>query len=229
MNLAASPNFSLTSSTPPAAPPRLYFAPMACSLASRIVAYEAGIELEYVQADTGAKTFANGGDLRAVNPMGQVPVLELAADVRLTENAAVLQYLAALAPEAGLAPTAGLALARLHQWLGFIGTELHKAVFVPLLGSVEPGAKDEARKKAALRLDVVERHLADRPFLLDRFSIADAYLCTILNWAVPTGVDLAAWPAIQAYHRRLLERPRLAAALGEEFALYRSEQKRRAA
>ena len=219
-----------TSPFTPAIRPTLYFAPMACSLASRIVAYEAGIDLDYVAVDTANKRLASGGDFAAINPMGQVPVLELADGVRLTENAAVLQYLAELAPDAGLAPTGGLARARLHQWLGFIGTELHKAVFVPLLGKgVDPASKDDARRKAALRLDFVERHLADEPWLVERFSIVDAYLATILNWAAATAIDLAAWPASRAYHRRVLERPKVAAAVAEEYGLYRNEQKQRAA
>ena len=215
---------------PTTGPLKLYFAPMACSLASRIACYEADLTVEYIEVDTGAKRLASGDDFFAINPMGQVPVLEVADGVRLTENTAVLQYLADRAPDASLAPADGFARARLQQWLGFIGTELHKAIFVPLLGQgADAAIKDDARRKVALRLDLVERHLAEHAYLLERFTIADAYLVTVLNWASFAGVDLSAWPAIQAYHRRILERPKVAAALADEFALWKAIQRRKAA
>ena len=215
---------------PASTPIRLYFAPMACSLASRIACYEAGLQVEFVEVDTAQKRLVAGGDFFAINPMGQVPVLELADDVRLTENAAVLQYLADLAPDAALAPAGGFARARLQQWLGFIGTELHKAVFVPLLGQGgAPAIHDDARRKLVLRLGFVDSHLAGHAYLLDGFTVADAYLVTVLNWAPFAGVDLSEWPAVQAYHQRILERPRVAAALAEEFGLWKAAQKRRVA
>jgi glutathione S-transferase len=211
-------------------PTRLYFAPMACSLATRIACYEGGIDIEYVEVDTKKKRLATGEDLLTVNPMGQVPVLEVADGARLTENTAVLQYIADRFPEANLAPATGFARARLQQWLGFIGTELHKAVFVPLLGRTLDGAvKDEARRKVALRLGLLDAHLVDHDFLLDRFSVADAYLFAVLNWAPYAEVDLTAWPSVHAYHRRLAERPQVALALKEEFALWKAEQARLAA
>lgn len=210
--------------------PRLYFAPLACSLATRIAFYEAGIEAEYIQVDTRRKRLADGTDFRPVNPMGQVPVLEIEPGVRLIENAAVLQWVADHAPDAGLAPANGLARSRLQQWLAFIGTELHKAVFVPLLDPrADATVKAYARGHADLRLGVVEAHLSTQEHLLDRYSVADAYLAVVLNWAAPTGIDLAAWPAVHAWHRRILERPSVARAVGEEFALYRAEQKAAAA
>lgn len=216
-----------TTSTPSI---RLYFAPLACSLATRIACYEGDIALEYVEVDTKRKRLVSGGDFTAINPMGQVPVLEVEPGVLLSENTAVLQYVADRFPEAGLAPASGFERSRLQQWLGFIGTELHKAVFVPLLDPKLPAAaKDSARDKVALRLAVVEHRLADHPFLLDRYSVADAYLVTILNWAAHTQVDLTAWPTVDAYYRRMVARPRTAAAIGEEYALWKGEQARRAA
>ena len=208
---------------------RLYFAPLACSLASRIVCYEAGLDVEYVQVDTALQRVVGGADFKAVNPLGQVPVLDLGNDLRLTENTAVLQWLADHVPSAGLVPRDGFARARVQQWLGFIGTELHKAVFVPLLGkAVGAPVKDDARGKVALRLGFVERHLVDHDFLVDRFTIADAYLFTVLNWAAATAIDLAAWPATRAHHLRILERPQVARAFGDEFALWKAGQKRAA-
>lgn len=202
----------------------LYFAPMACSLATRITAYEAGAPVEFTQVDNRRKKVADGSDFFAVNPMGQVPALRLDDGSILTENMAVLPYVADRFPSSGLMPAAGDERARAQQWLGFITTELHKALFVPLLDRQAPDAmKAYVRDKAGLRLGVLQRHLDGREFVLDRFTVIDAYLTTVLNWAPYAGVDLAAWPAVQAYHQRMLKRPAVARAVGEEFALYKAE------
>lgn len=207
----------------------LYFSPLACSLATRISLYEAGADAEYTYVDTKTKRLADGSDFFAINPMGLVPVLRTDDGMLLTENTAVLQYVADRLPEAKLAPPSGPPRARLQQWLGFIGTELHKAVFVPLLDAKAPEeAKSYAREKTALRMGVVQRHLADREFLLDGFSIADAYLATVLNWTAATNTDLSEWPTVRDYHQRMLARPSVAKAVGEEFAMYREQQARRA-
>jgi glutathione S-transferase len=208
----------------------LYFAPLACSLATRIALYEAGVQADYRCVDLRAKRVAGGGDFFAVNPMGQVPALRTDADEVLTENPVVLQYVADAYPAAGLAPASGMARYRLQQWLNFIGTELHKAVFIPLLDPKAPeGAKAFAREKAALRFAHLDKHLAGRDYLLDRFTVADAYLTTVLNWTQPTNIDLAQWPAVQAYFRRMHGRPSVAKAFGEELALYKEEQARKGA
>ena len=202
----------------------LYFAPLACSLATRMALYEVGpaaAHTRYVQVDTRAKRLADGSDFFAINPLGQVPVLRTDDGALFTENSAVLQYVAERFPEARLAPEGLLARARLRECLGFIGTELHKAVFVPLLDAkASDDVKAYAREKIALRLGVVEKHLAGREWLLDAFSIADGYLATVLVWAGATGVSLAPWPAVQAYHQRVLARPAAARAFAEERELY---------
>jgi glutathione S-transferase len=203
----------------------LYFSPLACSLATRIALYEAGASAQFTQVDTRAKRVADGRDFLGVTPMGQVPALDVGDGQVLTENSAVLQYVADRFPDARLAPANGLERARLQQWLGFIGTELHKAVFIPLLDTRSNDAvKAYAKDKAALRLQVLSAHLTGREFLLDRFSVADAYLVTVLNWAAFTGVDLAAWPAVRDYQQRVQARPSVARAMQEESALYRQSQ-----
>ena len=208
----------------------LYFAPLACSLATRIALYEAGADARFTCVDTRAKRVEDGSDFFAVTAMGQVPALRTDEGFVLTENTAVLQYVADRCPEAGLAPPPGPHRARLQQWLGFIGTELHKALFVPLLDPKAPAdAKTYARDKAALRLGILQEHLSKHEFLLERFTVADAYLTTVLNWAQFSGVDLAAWPAARDYYQRMLKRPTIAKALGEEFAIYREQQAQRAA
>lgn len=206
----------------------LYFAPMACSLATRIALYEAGAPARYTLADTHSKKLADGSDFFAVTPMGQVPALRLDDGSILTENTAVLQYVAEQFPHARLAPPPGVERSRLQQWLGFIGTELHKAVFVPMLDEkASEEVKRYSREKLPRRMATLQEHLRGREFLLDEFSIADAYLATILNWAGATQVDLKQWPEVHEYHQRMLKRPSIARAAGEEFALYKEEVARR--
>jgi glutathione S-transferase len=208
----------------------LYFAPLACSMATRIALYEAGAPATFHQVDTRTKRVADGSDFLAVNAMGQVPVLRTDQGELLTENPVVLQYVADLYPETGLAPQSGMPRYRLQQWLNFVTSELHKLVFNPLLDRGSPdGAKAFARDKAAQRFDYLNDRLSGRDFLLDRFTVADAYLVVVLNWAAFSGVDLAQWPAVQAYFKRMRERPSVGRALAEEFALYQEEQTRRAA
>src|ERR1044072_8619635 len=116
---------------------QLYFAPLACSMATRIALYETGADAQSIQRSRD-KRLPDGSDFTAINPLGMVPTLATDAGALITENAAVLQYVADSFPQAALAPTGGLERARLHQWLSFIGTELHKAVYLPLLNKVTP-------------------------------------------------------------------------------------------
>ena len=205
----------------------LYFSPLACSMSSRIALYEAGASARFIEVDPKTKRTLDGADFLAVNPLGLVPVLRTDAGDLLTENAAILQYIADRFPAAALAPPAGLGRTRLQQWLSFIGTELHKALFAPLFDPklVEEG-KSRALEKGESRLAHLDRHLAGRDFLLDGFTVADAYLFTVLNWNIATPVDLARWPVVRDYYTRLKARPSIARALTEEHALYAAEQAR---
>lgn len=207
----------------------LFFSPMACSLSSRITCYEAGADATFTQVDKAKRT-QDGRDYWQINPMGQVPALRTPEGWLLTENAAVLQYLAESFPDAGLLPADPDGRARVRQWLGFIGTELHKAVFVPLLDpSASADVKAYAMDKAARRLSVLEEHLSRHDFLVDRYGVADIYLSVVLNWAPFAGVDLTPFPAVKAFHRRISQRDAVARAMREEFALYQEEQRLRAA
>ena len=205
----------------------VYFSPLACSMASRIALYEAGSAANFIEVDPKTKRTLDGADYFAVNPLGLVPAIRTDNGEVLTENAAILQYIADMAPAAGLAPSGGMARSRLQQWLCFTGTELHKALFVPLF---DPKTPDEAKartlEKGESRLAYLNTYLTGREFLLDRFSVADAYLFTVLNWKIATPVDLKKWPAVEAYYRRLKKRPGIARALSEEHALYAEEVKR---
>jgi len=202
----------------------LYFSPLACSLASRIALYEADADARFIEVDPKTKRTMAGDDYRALYPLGLVPLIRLDDGSLLSENAAVLQYVAARYPGANLGGRDDLERARLQQWLCFIGTELHKALFIPLFDqSLSEDAKARARDKSESRFAFLDNHLRGRDFLLDRFTVADAYLYTVLNWTGSTKVDLTPWPAIAAYHKRMQARPSIAKAFKEEFALYQAE------
>ncbi len=181
----------------------LYFSPMVCSLASRISLYEAGADdARFIEVDPKTKRTLSDEDYLQIYPLGLVPLVRLDDGSLLSENAAILQYIAARYPQAELAPRDDIERARLQQWLCFIGTELHKGLFIPLFDQKAPdGTRAHTLKKYESRLNYLDNHLTDREFLLDRFSVADAYLFTILNWTAPTRVDLTPWPAIKAYTR----------------------------
>jgi glutathione S-transferase len=207
-------------------PMDLYFSPLACSMATRIALYEAGAETNYLEVDPRTKVVqSDGSDFRQVNPLGLVPTLRTDDGQVLTENAAILQYVADRFPEAGLGASSGMNRSRLHQWLCFIGTELHKGLFVPLLDKKAPAEiKPYILDKGLSRLDYLESYLTGREFLLDHFTVADAYLVTVINWTMATPpVGLAKWPAVKAYYERLRARASVARAMAEELELYKAE------
>jgi glutathione S-transferase len=209
----------------------LYFSPLSCSMATRIALYEAGAKARYIQVDLKSKrVLEDGSDFLAINGMGQVPVLRTDDGALLTENPVVLLYVADQFPGSGLAPRDGFDRYRLQQWLGFANSELHKATFAPLLDRKCPdGGKAYAHEKAPLGLGHLAKHLDGREFVLDRFTVADAYLATVLNWARYSNVDLATWPGADSYYRRMIARPSIARAIEEEMTLYKADQARRSA
>ena len=204
----------------------LYFSPLACSMATRIALYEAGVAANFLEVDPKTKLVQqDGSNFRNVNPLGLVPTLRTDDGLVLTENAAILQYVADHFPQAGIAAGPGMERSRLHQWLCFIGTELHKGLFVPVLDK-KAGAevKSYVLDKNLSRLDYLENYLKGRDYLLDHFSVADAYLFTVINWTMATPpIELAKWPAVKAYYERLRTRPAIAKAVAEEFELYKAE------
>ena len=203
----------------------LYFSPLACSMATRIALYEAGAEANYLEVDPRTKVIQiDGADFRQVNPLGLMPTLRT-DDGLLTENAAILQYVADRFPDAGLGTTSGMNRSRLHQWLCFIGTELHKGLFSTMLDRKAPAeVKAYILGKSLPRLDYLDNHLKGREFLLDHFTVADAYLVTAINWSLATPqIELTKWPAVKAYYERLRARASVARAIAEELELYKAE------
>jgi glutathione S-transferase len=199
---------------------KLYFKPGACSMSSRIVLNELGLAFDTERVDTETGVTDAGADYRSINPKGYVPALELENGIILTENPAILQFLADIRPEAGLAPAPGtLERARLQEWLNFTSSELHKAFSPYFRGRpLEEAEKEQVEARLARRVEDVEHGLADgRKFILgDRFTVADAYLFVVLNWSRFIGLDLARWPHVAAYVARLAERPSTHKAMRQE-------------
>jgi glutathione S-transferase len=144
-----------------------------------------------------------------------------AGSVTLTEGPAVLTYIADLAAEGVLAPPPYTRERyELTKWLNFISTEIHKGVFAPLMSrhSTE-GARDWSRQLVEKRFGLLETHLTGRTYLLDSFSVADAYLLAVLNWTEYAGLSLDGWPVLKAWRAAMRARPSVAAAMATEMPL----------
>jgi len=197
---------------------KLYFSPGACSLAPHIVLQEAGLDFSLERVDIRARRTAAGADFLAINPKGYVPALALKDGTVLTEGPAIVQFVADLVPERQLVPANGtLERYQLIEWLNFISTELHKG-FSPLFRPASTDdVKDAARAALQNRLGWVAERLAGRDYLMgSQFTVADAYLFTVLSWAGHVGFDLAPWPLLSAYSQRVAARPAVQQALRAE-------------
>lgn len=198
---------------------KLFIKPGSCSLASHIALREVGATFDIDPVDFDAGKSESGVDYSTINPKGYVPALQLNTGEVLTEGASVLQYIADQNPDKGLAPASGtLERARLQEHLNYTSSELHKA-FGPLFSADATDAdKDNARNNVAKKLDYVNTVLKDKTAYLlgDKFSVADAYLFVVCNWANFVGIDLSTWPNIVAFSKRVSERPSVQAALQAE-------------
>lgn len=188
---------------------KLYYLTGACSLASYISLIEAGQQFEAYAVERGTKKTADGKDFNTINPKGYVPALVLDDGQVLTENVAVLAYIACLDKKQQLSPAPGsMGCFRVLEWLAYINSEVHKN-FSPLF---RPNSTEEqkaaAREMVAQRLNFIEQGLGDKPYLTgDTFTVADAYLYTVLSWRGMVGVDISAFPKLTAYFERCRARP----------------------
>ncbi len=199
---------------------KIYFSPLSCSLATRVVAYELARDVTFEQVNLRTLTTKSGADYLGVHPLGVVPALARDSGT-LTENSAILLH---LARGTELAPAARQDA--LLQWLSFVATEVHKGVFRPFFDADAPDAcRAYAEEKAKRVFAYLDAYLQGRSFLLSDFSVADAYLLTTLNWAQATPIKLQSWPAVAAYAKRGLARPSFRKALAEELPLYQEMQK----
>jgi glutathione S-transferase len=194
---------------------RLYYIPESCALASYIVAKEANIPIDLVKVDLQTKKTATGVDFHTINPKGYVPALELDNGEVLTENAAIIQYLADLKPEARLAPANGtLERVRLQEALNYIATEIHRG-YGPLFDPATPAAVRESRSANLRRhYALLDKQLLKKKHLLgDGFTGADAYLFAITRWAEMVKLDLSDFANLQAFQKSVAGRPAVRAAV----------------
>ncbi len=197
---------------------KLYYSPGACSLSPHIVLQEAGLAFELVLASTKTHKLQDGTDYYTINPKGYVPLLELDNGERLSEGPAIVQYIADQAPAKNLAPAAGtMARYRLQEWLNFTTSEIHKT-YSPLFNPATPEEfKNVVRAKMQDRYRYVDAELEGKSYLMGSdFSVADAYLFTVTNWARHVGLDLAAFKNVAAFTARVAARPSVQEAMKAE-------------
>jgi glutathione S-transferase len=197
---------------------KLYYFGGACSLSPHIVALEAGLAVTMVKIDSKTKKTESGADYLQVNSKGAVPALQLDDGRVLTEGPAIVQYLADLKPESGLAPRTGtFERYQLMEILNYITSEIHKT-FSPLFN---PASSAEVKEAAVANLgkkfDWLSSFLDKKPFLLgNTFTVADAYLFTVLNWTGHVKIDLSKWPILADYKSRIAKRPKVIEAMKAE-------------
>ena len=188
---------------------KLYYSPGACSMAPHIVAREAGYKLELEKVDIPNKKTSDGSDYWAINPKGYVPALQLDDGKVLTEVGVIIQYLADQKPESGLAAKPG-SMERYHQMeaVNFAATEVHKQLGALFNPKMTPEMKEVQMGTIERRFNALEKLLAGKQFITgDKFTIADAYLFTVLRWTGPLKVDLGKWPNIKNLVARVGARP----------------------
>lgn len=197
---------------------KLFLKPGACSLSAHIVLEEAGLPYQTEAVDLAKKVTASGADYWAINPKGYVPALLLDGGELLTEGPAIAQYVADLVPARKLAPANGtLARYQLQSWLTYIGTELHKNCSPFFNPAATPEMKEIAGANLKRRLAYANEQLEGKSFLMgEDFTVADAYLFTVLSWAPFIKLDLSVWPHITAFQARVAARPAVQAALKAE-------------
>jgi glutathione S-transferase len=197
---------------------KLFYAPGACSLSPHIALREAGARFTLQKVDLQTKKTQANADFLDVNPQGYVPALQLESGQVLTEGTAIVQYIADIFPNSQLAPAAGTAgHYKLLEWLGFISSELQRNLGSMFNPALTPELKESVMALLAKRLNWLATQLEGKTYLVgDRFTVADGYLFTILNWSNFVGLDLSPWKTIQGYMARVGSRPSVVAALKEE-------------
>lgn len=197
---------------------KLYYSPGACSLSPHIILIEGEFDFEIEKVDLATKKTETGVDYFTVNPNGYVPSLLLDDGQVLTEGPAIVQYLADRAQQKRLVPLAGtMERYRLMEWLNFISSELHKAFGILFNDHASAEMKTAIKEQIARRITSASRRLGDKTYLMgDDFTVADAYLFTVLRWRKYVGVDISPWPKLNAYLDRVAARPAVQDALKAE-------------
>jgi glutathione S-transferase len=196
---------------------KLYYSPGACSMAVHIVLREAQYKFDLDRVDLAAKKTESGEDYLAVNGKGYVPALRLDDGTTLTEVGAVIQYLADEKPRRNLAPKPRTPERyKLIEWINFIASEIHKALGDFFNPKMTPEWREARLERLGKRLDYLNKALGASEYLMGEFSVADAYLYTVLRWTAIHKIDLAPWPNIQAYMERVSARPAVKKAMKAE-------------
>ncbi len=197
---------------------KLYFAPGACSMATHIVLRETGRTFDLEKVNLATKQTESGEDYTKVNPKGYVPALRLDNGEVLTEAAVTLQYVADQKPESGMVPQAGsMERYRLMESLNFISTEIHKSFGALFNPNITPAHKEHQLALIGKRCDVLSQQLEGRQYLTgDAYSVADAYLFTVLSWSKVLNVDMTKWPTLTDYMDRVSDRPAVKEAMKAE-------------
>lgn len=189
---------------------KLFYAPGACSLSPHIALKEAGVPHQIEKVDLRARKTASGGDYLAINPKGYVPALQLDDGSVLTEGPAIVQYIADQKPDAGLAPKAGTKERyKLQEWLTFVSSELHKQCSPIFNQTLNDDTKKFFRDKISGRLKWLDGELGRQQYLMGNFTVADAYLYTVLTWSPRLGIEISQWPNVKAFYDRVAARPKV--------------------
>jgi len=192
---------------------QLYYAPRTISVAVAIALEEAGLEYEAVKLD-----FAGGEQTKPaykqINPKGRVPALVVDGGI-LTETGALLEFVAAKAPEAGLVPTDPVLAARMREVMFYLASTMHVNHAHKLRGhrwadrkSSWKDMKDKVAQTMTASCTYISSNGLRGPFVLgEAFSLADAYLFVVCSWLEGDGVDVSVFPKIVAFREAMEARP----------------------
>ncbi len=194
----------------------LYYIPAACSLAAHIACLEAGLPLTCRKVEMGpGGNKVDGEDYTKINSLGLVPTI-VDGPTQISEAAVVLQYIAEKA-EGKLGTTAGSGRWQLLQTLNFLATELHKSIGPLFRPDFPPEARSFFESIISKRLSAAQDLIGESGYLVgDGFTVADAYLFTLLGWCNFMKLDLSPWPKLDEYAKRIGARPAVQQALREE-------------
>lgn len=198
---------------------KLYYSPGACSLASHIILNEINVDFDLERVNTKTHITEKGTDYYTINPKGYVPALEINPGLILTENVAILPFLAQHDPKQDLIPPSGLGRAKVLEWLGYLNSELHDAYAVFFGAALD----DEAKQKAYAEIDRLLKYIddtiakSDNEYLVDdNFGPADAYLFVITNWSNLIHHDLTPYQNVVALRNKVAARQSVQIAMRDE-------------
>lgn len=190
---------------------KLYYSPGACSLADHIALHEAGLPFEHEKVDLKAKRTEHGVDYATINPKGYVPALTLDTGETLSENIAILDWIAHQV--SALTPSGSMGHTHLLEALAYISTEIHKS-FKPFFAGASDGEKAKAGETILKRMGYLADTMQGEFLFGSEISVADCYLFVMLLWAQKNGLEVP--DRLAAYREQLLERPSVKTAMTHE-------------